>query len=59
VRHAGDLERVRVDAPLGGHVVDVAGAPAGHDRDVVEVIAALRGLAQTDLDDVTHGSIPH
>ena len=51
---AGDLERVRVELPGGGHVVDVPGAPARHDRDVVQVVAALRGLAHPDLDHVTH-----
>jgi hypothetical protein len=57
MRDARDLERVRVDAPLGRHVVDVAGAPARHDGDVVEVVAALRGLPQTDLDHVTHDDL--
>src|SRR6185369_11278311 len=55
--HAWDAERVGVELPARRDVIHVAGTPTRHDRDVVQVVAALRGLPQTDLHHVTHGTL--
>ncbi len=48
--HQGQLEAVGVDLPGDVHVLGVARAPRGHDRDVVEAVGLTPGLADADLD---------
>ena len=44
------VEPVGVDLPGGADLLGVAGAPRGHDRDVVEGVGATGALGSADLD---------
>src|SRR5690606_29142662 len=50
-----DVEGEGVDRPAHAHVLRVARAPTGHDRDVVERVRPARALGPPDLD-VAHRS---
>ena len=45
-----DVEAEGVDGPGGRHILRVARAPRGHDRDVVECVGPARALSAPELD---------
>jgi hypothetical protein len=56
-RQHRQLQAVGVDLPGDRHLLRVAGAPARHDRDVVERVGPAAALAAADLHLVVHGRL--
>ena len=52
--HQRDVEGQRVDLPAGRHHLGAAGAPAGHEGELVQVVTPAHAASQADLDCLWH-----